>query len=308
MAETKISLNHYQFCVESVLANPALSKQSRKFLRDLWYGDCFDVALTLACRAVNEARTRAMVLALLEVADSDPTAIHGPAKYRMLTTCPDLGVTMITGGSLNPVAVGAQYYQAMINKDMKLHGVNCLDVALMHDFGIWQPDWVSLHSHAAVRSFGVDFKPKLAAKAACPKRSPQNRFGADVANLSSRADKYKGLMRIAHLGRYVSKISCGTKYPVQGKDKPRTITSHQYWHCPEALRGLEVYSHLEPLNTMRGVGEGSALRSRIKELFQQFLQVERLPYGEQIDHAQLTANWARLYDGLPLPYSAFLMA
>jgi hypothetical protein len=307
MAETKVSLDHYQFHIDAVLANPALSTPSRKFLRELWYGDFFDVALTLTCRAVSEARTRAIVLALLEEAERDPTAIDGPTKYRMLTNCADLGVTMITGGSLNPVGVGNQYDQTMRHKDMKLHGVNCLDVALMHDFGTWQPDWVSLHSHAAVRSFNLDFKPVRAAKAACPERAPQNRFGADVVHLSSRADNYRGLMRIAHLGRCVSEISCGTKYPVQGQLRRRTVTSQRYWHWQEALRGLEVYSHLDPLSTMRGVGEGKALRSRTKELFQYFLRVERLPYGQQIDHARPAAQWQRLYNEFSSPYSAFIV-
>ena len=203
MAEITRSLRHYDFHINAVLANTALSKPSRKFLRDLWFGDLFDVALTTANRSVSEARTKAFVLALLEEAETDPTALEGPTRYRMLTNCPDLGVTLITGGALNPVAVGNDYDQSMRPSKLALHGVNCLDVALMHDFGIWQPDWVSLHSHAVVRSFDPHFKPNLMAKKCCPKSAPKNRFGADVVNISSRSKKYEGLMRIAHLGRYV---------------------------------------------------------------------------------------------------------
>ena len=308
MAETARSLAYYDLQIAAVLANTAPSKSSHKFLHDLWHGDLFDQPLTTANRAVSAARTKAFVLALLEEAEKDPTAIEGPTRYRMLTNCPDLGVTLITGGALNPVAVGNNYDQAMRPPKLNMHGVNCLDVALMHDFGVWQPDWVSLHSHAIVRSFDPRFKPRLAAKKCCPKRAPKNRFGADVVNISSRSKKYHGLMRIAHLGRYVSKISCGTKFPVQGKHKRRTKTSHRYWQWPEALRSLEVYSHLGALSTMRGVGEGRALRARIKVLFELSLDVERLPYGAQIDHEQLTQQWARLYRELSLSYSAYMMA
>jgi hypothetical protein len=298
MTEADRSLRFYDGQINAVLDDPRLSRQSRTFLRTLWYGDEFDLALTLASRHVQEARTRATILALLEVADSDPCANFGPTRFRMLTNCPDLGTIPIQGGKLDPVAVWRQYYQSA--RRMELHGVNCLDVSPMHDLGVWKPEWLALHTHAAVRSFNPKFKPMTQALACCPQKAPRNRFGAKVVHISSRAKKYQGLFRIAHLGYYVTKISCGTKYPIVGEEGPRTFTSHQYWHWPEALRMLEVYSHLGPMTTMGGVNDGKELRARVKELFQMCLRVERLPHGMLIDHRSLCRSWGKLYGELGL--------
>lgn len=305
MAEAKRSIADYDRHVAATLADERLSKASVRFLRELWNGEAFDVALTSANKTVSLARTRAIVLALLEDAERDPTAVDGPTRYRLLTNCPDLGVTSIEASIINPKAIVNHSYQNM--KRMDLHGFGCLDLALMHDFDVWKPDYISLHSHAAIRSHDPKFKPEVAAKACCPKRAPQNRFGADVVDISSRCDKYEGLERIAQLGRYMSKISCGTKYPIDGKYGRRTITSQRYWHVPEALRGLEAYSHLSPLGTMGGIGEGRALRSRIKELFASCLEVKRLPYGVEIDHEWLKHKWRRLHREIEMSNYAALV-
>ncbi len=65
---------------------------------------------------------------------------------------------------------------------------------------------------------------------------------------------------------------------------------------------LQIYSHIEPLATIRAVGKAKPIRKKIKERFQHKLRLDKLPRGERLDHGRIERQWARLYRDLGWNY------
>ena len=298
--EMERAVRQYDGHVQSVLADPKVSKASRIFLAELWQGDCFDKPLSMANRHVREALTKAVMVGLLRYADRTPGVLKGARKLRFLTSSPNVGISSNVSGHIDPDAVGRHFDQVMRKGIME--GFAMLDVSLFHDPGQLSES-IAIHAHAIIRGRSREFKPKAAEKHAS-RRLKRNTLGGRIVAVTSGSSKHEGLESVAYLGYYASKLTCGTKVFWQSKSGRQSKGTLEYWGPEAALRMLQIYSHIEPLATIRAVGGAKPLRKRIKELFRRNLQLEKLPRGERIDHVQLELNWAQLYADLgwtPLP-------
>jgi hypothetical protein len=295
-AEIDRSIGEYEIRLARVFADPALSKQSREFLRWLWNDVELDRPLSMANKHVRRALTLAMVDTLAWGASRFPARRTGPGRFRMLSTSPDLGITNIAVRDIDSAAVSRHYYQAMRKAD--LHGIGLVDVALLHEPGEIEPSWLSIHYHGAVWSKNPEFKPRRAEKLAAPANRGRNKLDGRVARCTARKSPLTE-SNICGLGRYSTKISCGTKVWT-GKEY-RTMLA--FWHGPQMLRMLEAYSHVEPLAALRGVGEGCLARRQVKRRLARQLGGE-LPYGLRLDTGWLREQWQQVYDDLSIEYLA----
>lgn len=286
-----VALKHFDRRVDQAMSDPRISIKSARFLQRLWYDDCFDLPLSLGKRPVREALFKSCTKTLLRAADADPMLMLGKSRARMFTTCPDLGYHHVEDTTLNHASVSNHFASAMRSADVE--GFGLIDIAQVHDADNETPDIIGLHFHGAVRSLDPTFKPRLAAKIASGVKR-FNDYGLQVAKITYGGNQLTH-EDVGGLAYYISKISSGTKVPIDGT----TYSSQQRWTLKPALRALEAYSHFEALDSLRGIGEwGKGMRKACKEEFRAQLGVDRLPYGIHLNHGRLRRNWGKLYSEL----------
>ena len=305
LCEIDRALSCYDRAIDEVLDHPNLSKVVKSFIQDMWYGDSYDLALSWGNRGVRRAATAAAIAVCLKHANDSPKARRGKTRFRMFTTCPELGITSYAEPKLRIASLARHFDQAM--RAAGAEGLGFLDIGLFRTSDELKPSQVGLHMHAAVHLPTV-LGPRAAERLASP-RKRRNSLGGKVVKITAKgSDRGKPLFRreVAHLVYYVTKISGGLKCVLL--KQRRTETLFQFWGMVEALRHLELYSHCDAFQVVRGVGVGKQLRREWKELLRQALMLDALPWGPKLDHEKLQKNWARVWRELGEPLSAVTVA
>lgn len=307
LGEMDRALGEYDKRIDTVLCDPRLSKSSREFIRNVWWGDCFDQALSWGNRHVRRAACTAAIAVCLQHANSDAAARKGNRRLRMLTTSAELGITSYAQAEIRLAAVTGHFDRAMRSAGME--GIGFLDIGLFHRTHGTPPEAAAFHLHGFARAQDASFRVKLAENMANPSRFKRNSLGGKIVRITFKgANTGRSLSRkeVAQLGYYTSKISCGLNTPVETEGARWNDKSMQDWDTFEALRQLEFYSRFDAMQVVRGVGKlGKELRREWKELLRQALGVEALPWGPKLDHEALMAGWCKLYEELQLPFAPF---
>lgn len=293
-ADCERALGEIDKRVDVALAHARLSQQSKRFLKELWYGEP-QGALSLGNRAVYAAAMMASIKVALQLAHNDPTARKGKLRLRMLTTTPDAGTTLASNPRVDGEALRRNFYMAARAANMDALGF--VDLAQIVDRDTLNPATICGHMHGISRGRDRDFSVVAAEERATPARNPTNQAGIKAVKISSKKkNRGPGLTRaeVSYLAYYVRKISCGFKVIYSKDGKRQTVTTLHGWGLLPALGQLECLSHLDALQTTCGVGEGKRWRSQWKRQLFKLLKVQVPVRGSSIDHEVLERGWSRL--------------
>lgn len=294
------ALRHFDAHVDAALAHPKLSRGSRHFLRDLWYGDARGTALSLGNRAVQRATMVASIATLLIHAQEEPSARRLRLRFRMLTTTPDMGLTDFDEPELKLRAIRRHFYAAA--RRAGVYALGFLDIAVVDEKLTLEPLKIAVHMHGAMLAVDNSFRTKRAEDMASPVGNWLNKCGLRIVKITSKKKDWGlPLTRaiVAHLGYYIAKMSCGFDQLFTKWGKRRTQTTLRGWKLEHALRQIECYSHCDALETSCGTGRvGSQLRRRWKGLTLRLLQFDGAARALSIDHKTLERSWTKLRSDL----------
>lgn len=293
------ALAYYDEHVDRALADPRLSQASKRFLRELWYGDPRGKPLSLANRKVRRAAMMASMAVLLLHAQQDPTARRLRLRFRMLTTSPDVGITDFAAPTLSFSSVQRHFDAAARNAGV--HAIAFTDIAIVDQRMDQEPLKLAIHVHGAIRASDNSFRTKAAERLASPVRVTTNQCGLRVVKISSKKKDWgPSLTRgnVTTLGYYISKITCGVDVVFTKLGRRQTKTTLRGWSLVQALRQLECYSHCDALKSARGIDAGSKLRPIWKKLLLELLRYPGTARGVTLDHGNLVRKWARIWGEL----------
>lgn len=302
IAQATRSVAEYDKQIDRALDDPRLSRPSKRFLKQLWYGKARGSALSLGNRAVHKASVIAAIITALVHAQSCRGARKGRTRFRMLTTSPDLGITCFDEPTLNVAAVCRHFDAAA--RAARVDALGFFDIALVDDRHTCEPLTLVAHVHSIMRGKDNSFRVAVAQRQASPRRVPMNRLCFPVAKIrGKKRDWGRSLSRsdVAGLGYYCPKPSCGlTLRDIDARGARRAKTTLHGWQVIHALRQLEAYSHCDALETTRGVGQGKHWRQHWKSTLLRLLKIQGGARGIKIDHPALEASWERIWNELGL--------
>lgn len=296
LAEVDRCFREWDKLIKMALRHDKLSRRSKRFIRDQWFGDPRGGPLSLGTRAVHRAATIASIITLLVHAQNEPQARKGRLRLRMLTVSADMGITDFDAPELDLAAVVRHFDVAA--RRASLTALSFIDFAMVHDHSGLSSTKIAMHVHAAVRATYPWFRVKNAERAGSPRHTPNNQLGLKVVKISSKRRDWGSALKRRHvalLGYYISKRSCGRKIIFDQNGERKTKTSLDRWGVVEVLRQLECYSHCDALQTTRGIGSGKALRKAWKHTLLRLLKYRTPLRGLKINHVQLTAEWERIW-------------
>ena len=118
-AQMQRAIKYFESQIAEAIADPRLSAESVKFLKRTWSSPVEGDPMTMAQKRCREALTQAALLTLLHYAQSDPSAVVGARRLRLMSTCPSGGYTDYCGGKLRVAGVKAHFERAMTRRSLE---------------------------------------------------------------------------------------------------------------------------------------------------------------------------------------------
>ncbi len=306
LAESCKSVDLRNARIENLFSPPSLSASSKRFLRQIRRGPALGQGFPLSSDDVRLAAAIALIEATFLFAEENERLKIGRERLRLLTCSPSVGISNLEDGEF-AVTRTKNTVERLVRR-APVSGLLMLDFGLFNPEALEPEDTLATHSHGIVSvASHCRLKVKELELLMSP-ADPLNVLGAPVTRLTARGSGRHAILEpddILGLGRYSTKVSCGTNTLFEGKRGQRSQSNQRDWTAIGALRQLEVESYVDVLAACSGVGEvGRDLRLRWRRRFFELLNYDEQPRGSRIDVETRYSGWKRVWAEIDNGFSA----
>ena len=277
-----------------------LSPESIMFLKTVQGLPLTGQGFPLSSDQIRYASAIAMIEEAYFYACRNDDARYGPTRLRLLTCSPSVGICEIAN-STYPVVRTKLATNRLIRK-APISGLMMLDFGLFNPEALQAENQLVIHAHGIVQ---VEQPGRIKVQSLVRRMSPanaNNALGAPVTSLKVRDSGLNAKLKdedIFGLGRYITKVSCGTNTKFLSKGRMRSQSNLRDWTSIGALKQLEIESYVDALLACWSIGEvGSQLRKEWRKRFFGLLGDGQQPRNSRIKVCGRWEGWRRVWDEL----------